>query len=413
MDRPPLINRFIGRKKEVAHFRDWLDNVHAPKILYFHDSAEEPERKGGVGKTYLLRYCADLVSKRQDISVVIADFFNVGDRDSIFLAEHVLSGMQRLFPDWTPTAFQTVLRRFRTKTLTAEEEGVQLRRVLATELAQDLQRLEAHLSEAKTLLVFLDRVETIYQNPNLALLHPGQTFPDTYQIPFIRFVIAGRNRLDEAHLNWQKWRLEVVSVPVESFDRQEMLAYMEAESISSIPKEEQQIAALYTHTEGRPILIGLVTDVLNHRILTLEELLAVPQADFEQYLVEQINFLENPLNWVILSMAHVYHRFNLDMLEYILKRVDLAEPVREISHDMLIKTLPQLSFVRQAGTGENFVLHDEMQRLVSRYCWPKHDTDLRIRKAISRCMIEYYEHELTDQFSDQERQVTTIEQLYH
>jgi tetratricopeptide (TPR) repeat protein len=36
-----------------------------------------------------------------------------------------------------------------------------------------------------------------------------------------------------------------------------------------------------------------------------------------------------------------------------------------------------------------------------------------MRKAISYSMIEYYEHELTDQISDQERQVTTIELLYH
>src|SRR5579859_1167694 len=413
MSRQPAINRFIGREKEIAHFRDWLDNTHAPKMLYFYDAAEEPEHKGGIGKTYLLRYCAELASKRQNISVVIADFFNVADRDSIFLAEHVISGLQRLFPDWIPTAFQTVLHRFRAKALPAEEGGLQLNRVLAAGLAQDLQRLESHFSEAKTLLIFLDTFETIEQNPGLVVLHPGQTFPDTYHIPFIRFVVAGRNRLHEGHPNWQKNSLEVVSVSVEPFDRHEMMAYMESESIASIPREEQQITALYEHTEGRPILIGLVTDVLNHRILTLAELLAVQQADFEQYLVEQINFLENPLNWVILSMAHVHHRFNLDMLQHILKNVDLTEPVREISREMLVETLPQLSFVRQAGTGESFVLHDEMQRLVSRYCWPKHDTDLRIRKAISHCMIEYYERELTGQISDQERQGATIELLYH
>jgi tetratricopeptide (TPR) repeat protein len=413
MSRQPTISRFIGREKEVAEFRDWLENAHVPKMLYFYDAAEKPEHKGGIGKTYLLRYCADLVSERPDTTVVVADFFNVADRDSIFLAEHVISGLQRLFPDWIPTAFQTVLNRFRAKALPAEEGGLQLNRVLAAGLAQDLQRLESRFNEAKTLLVFLDTFETIEQNPGLVVLHPGQTFPDTYHVPFIRFVVAGRNRLTEAHPNWQKNSLEVVSVPVEPFDRQEMMEYIEAEAISSVPQEEQQITALYRHTEGRPILIGLATDVLNHRILTLDELLAVEQADFEQYLVEQINFLENPLNWVILSMAHVYHRFNLDMMEHILKNVELAEPVREISREMLVETLPHLSFVRQAGTGASFVLHDEMQRLVSRYCWPKHDTDLRIRKAISRRVVEYYERELTDQISDQERQVTTIELLYH
>jgi hypothetical protein len=348
----PTINRFIGREKEVAYFRDWLNNPHAPRILYFHDAAEEPDRKGGIGKTFLLRYCAGLVSERKDISIVNADFFSIGNRDSIFLAEHVIDGLQHLFPDWEPTAFRAALSGFRAKTLSAAEGDPQLQRLLVSELTQDLQRLETHFNEAKTLLVFLDTFETIEQNPELVVLSPGQPFPDTYQIPFIRFVIAERNRLDDKHPNWQQGRLaDVMSVPVEPFDRQEMMAYVEEQSVSVIPTEEQQITALYKYTEGRPILIGLAIDVLNHRILTLEELLTVRPAEFEQYLVEQINYLENPLNWVTLFMAHVRHRFNLDMLEHILKQVEFADLIPEISREALVKTLPQLSFIRQAGSG--------------------------------------------------------------
>ena len=406
-------NHFIGREREIARFSDWLDNSSASTMLYFHDAAEEPERKGGIGKTYLLRHCADLARRRPGIAVVTADFFNVGDRDGVFLTERILDGLLRLFPGWTPDAFQAVLSGFRSKTFAAEEETLQIRSLLTTELARDLQRLEVPVHETRTLLVFLDTFETIEQNPELAVLRPGQIFPDTYQLPFIRFVIAGRNRLDNKHRNWQGRELEVVSVSVEPFDRQEMMEYIEAEVVSRIPTEEQQITILYERTEGRPILIGLVTDVLNHRILTLEKLLSVQQPLFEQYLVEQINFLENPLNWVILSLAHVYHRFDLDMWEHILHHVELTESVREISSEELSKTLPQLSFVRQTSFGKSFVLHDEMQRLVSRYCWPKHDIDLRVRKAISRCMIEYYERELQTLNSERERQTTIIELLYH
>lgn len=413
MEKLPTINRFIGREKELTIFRNWLDSAEASKILYFHDAAEESGRKGGIGKTYLLRYCAEIARQRKNISVVMADFFNVGHRDSVFLAEHVITGLQHLFPDWTPVAFLTALHRTRTQPPFSEEGDVQIRRLLATELAQDLQRLKVPANDEKTLLVFLDTFETIEQTPELAVLSSGQTFPDTYQLPFIRFIIAGRNRLDDQHPNWLRRGSEVTSMSVEPFDRQEMMEYMEAEAISPIPTEEQQIAILYEHTQGRPILIGLVTDVLNHRILTLEELLNVRQSAFEQYLVEQINFLENPLNWVILSMAHVSHRFTLAMWEHILHEVNITEAVQEISRQALIETLPTLSFVRQSGSGESFVLHDEMQRLVMLYCWPKHDIDLRVRQAISHCMIAYYAQELTTLESEQERQVTTIELLYH
>lgn len=413
MHRPSIKNRFIGREQEIARFRDWLDDASTPPILYFHDATDDPEGKGGIGKTYLLRYCADLALQRQDVAVVTADFFHVGDRDSVFLAETILNGLQRLFPDWTPEAFQSVLSRWRAETLSADEGTLQLQRLLTSELARDLQRLEIPVPAPKTLLVFLDTFEMIEHNPDLVVLRPGQTFPDTYHIPCIRFVIAGRNRLDPAHRNWQGREREVADIPLEPFDRREMMEYMEAEVITRIPTEEQQITILYEHTAGRPILIGLTTDVLNHRILTLEALLSVQRPAFEQYLVEQINYLENPLNWVILSMAHVSHRFHLSMLEHILKHVELTEAVQEISQEVLSATLPQLSFVRQVGTGQGFVLHDETQRLVTRYCWPKHDTDGRVRKAISRCMIEYYEKELLNPRNDQESQATTIELLYH
>lgn len=49
-----------------------------------------------------------------------------------------------------------------------------------------------------------------------------------------------------------------------------MLDYIDAEAIYSLPpQDEQQTAALYKRTEGRPIMIGLVVDVLNNRIQSL------------------------------------------------------------------------------------------------------------------------------------------------
>ncbi len=133
--------------------------------------------------------------------------------------------------------------------------------------------------------------------------------------------------------------------------------------------------ALYERTEGRPILVGLVADVLNHRVMTVNELIAVPQPGFESYLVSQINQLENPLNWVILFMAHVYHRFNAPILDWILRESSLKDVVQEISPQFLVEKLPTLSFVRGPASSGTFVLHDEMRRLVTRYCWTLQDPD--------------------------------------
>src|SRR5581483_1231190 len=120
----------------------------------------------------------------------------------------------------------------------------------------------------------------------------------------------------------------------------------------------------------------------------LSQLLAVPHEQFEERLVAQINHLENPLNWVILFMAHVYHRFNIETLDWIVHESHLRD-AENIDYQHLIHQLPDLSFVRRAGTGDHFVLHDEMRRLVTRYCWEIQDTDRSIRREISRCVVSY------------------------
>ena len=49
------------------------------------------------------------------------------------------------------------------------------------------------------------------------------------------------------------------------------------------------IPGQYTLTAGRPILIGLVTDVLNHQVMSLQELLAVLQAIAQKHSVSIAN----------------------------------------------------------------------------------------------------------------------------
>jgi len=107
-------------------------------------------------------------------------------------------------------------------------------------------------------------------------------------------------------------------------------------------------------------------------------------------LIPQINKIENPINWVVLFMAHAYHHFNLTLLEQILDQVSQLGPIHRISREEIARKLPQLSFVRRASTGDSFVLHDEMRRLVVKYCWEGLDPDKRLRKDISRSIIKYY-----------------------
>lgn len=413
--------RFIGRTRELATFTDWLNNPDAPWILYFHDAAEEPGKKGGIGKTWLLGRCQQLAQQTcRDTAIVSIDFFNLADRDRVTIAERIVAALQDTYPQWSPRTFTETLNSYRAEndpndpTRRQDITDTSIRNSLYEALANDLQKLNKQLAEnKKALLIFFDTFELVEQNPLIAVLGLRRNFPDTYHFEHIGVVIAGRNRINWDHANWQDRQQEVQEVAIAPFSQEEMTQYLDAESIYSIPTEGKQVATLYHLTEGRPILIGLTIDVLNHRTIELSELIAVSQEDFEQYLVPQISKLENPLNWVVMFMAHVYHRFNMTILDWILQAPSLKELVYYVKHQELLNDLPTLSFVRRSSSGNDFVLHDEMRRLVTKYCWGIHDPDRRYRQAISHAMIEYYTQQLEHSLNEQERQAYSIEMLYH
>lgn len=412
---------FIGRTNELDIFTNWLSDPTSPWILYFHDAAEKQEKKGGIGKTWLLRKCQQLAKQlRDDLGIVTVDFFNLADRDRITIAERVVGELQATYPQWSPTAFNEELTAYRTANALSNQiyeqdmTNVRIRDSLSEALANDLQKLSTLLVEDKrALLIFFDTFELVEQNPLIAVLGLRHSFPDTYGFEHIGAVIAGRNHIDWKHPNWQGRRQEIQEVPLEPFTQDEMAQYLDTESLYSIPTQSEQVSTLYHLTEGRPILIGLTIDVLNHRTISLSDLISVSQEEFEQYLIPQINKLENPLNWVILFMAHVYHRFNMTILDWILQAPDLKELVYLVKHQKLVADLPTLSFVRRSGSGDDFVLHDEMRRLVTKYCWGIHDPDRRYRQTISLTMTAYYEQQLDRASNEQERQAYSIEMLHH
>jgi tetratricopeptide (TPR) repeat protein len=412
---------FVGRKKEIALFEHWLTN-DAPSawILYFHDEAEEPAKKGGIGKTWLLREFARRarLMRPTNTAIVYIDFFNVVDRDRIAIATHVIERLHETFPEWTPNAFTRVHTEYfgasSSGSLPEKDVDLRIRDALFDALALDLQELEKKLAgNDKYLLLFFDTYEVIEDNPVIAVLGSSQTFPDTYGSRRVGAVVAGRNALNWSRSNWYGREPEVYSVPLAPFEQQEMLDYIDAGLVDEQPFQREEVETLYRLTAGRPILIGLVIDVLNHHVLSLAQLLAVPHEQFEERLVAQINHLENPLNWVILFMAHVYHRFNIETLDWIVHESHLRD-AENIDYQHLIHQLPDLSFVRRAGTGDHFVLHDEMRRLVTRYCWEIQDTDRSIRQEISRCVVSYCaEKQSRSRLTEEEDQLYSIMKLYH
>ena len=408
-------DNFIGRIKEIDIFTSWLSDPNAPWILYLHDESEERTKKGGVGKTWLLRKFATLAKQQQkNIAIVMVDFFNVADRDGVIVAERVVQGLQEIYPHWPAHSFRTSLEEYSDAINAGNIDVSDIREQLSLALIADLEQLHEQLLETDShLLVFFDTFELIEQNPVSAVLRVSQTFPDNYRFPRMRAVIAGRNALDWDHPNWRGRKQEVHCVAIEPFNQQELAQYINAQSIETLDASSEQAVALYERTEGRPILVGLVTDVVNRQITTIDNLITIPKADFESHLISKVNDLDDPINWSILFMAHAYHRFNLDLLNSILSYSSLIKSAQEIKHQEWSEELPTLSFVRRAGSGDDFVLHDEMRNLVTRNWWDVQDIDRRYRCDVSRGTVSYYEQEIARVQNEQLRQVYVVEMLYH
>ena len=410
-----ITDNFIGRGYEQALFREWLAAAEpeAPQILFFHDATNVPEKKGGVGKTWLLNKCATLAKEwKPDMAIVSIDFFNVGDRDGITIAQRVVESLQQVQPSWSPLAALEALAQYR-QGLGEHRAMPGLREKVYEGLAEDLHNLEQELlSQKKQLLLFFDTYEMIEENPLIASLSPGCLFPDRYNWQHIGAVIAGRNAPDWNHPNWKGRERDVLCVPVAPFTPQEAIQFINDNS--TIITTPELTRTLYTLTEGRPILIGLATDLLNHHFMSAEQFAHVPPESIEHYLVSQINALERPVNWVILFMAHAYHRFNPTLLQWIFDNsLGVQDLVTDIDIHRLSVDLLQLSFVRRAGSGNEFVLHDEMRRLVNTYCWSIQDPAAEYRREISRAVMNYYEHALQHTAHEAQRQAYTVEMLYH
>jgi tetratricopeptide (TPR) repeat protein len=461
MVRSALPEHFIGREKELTLFKTWLCDLRsdAPWILFVHDALPDPTRRGGVGKTWLLRACAALAQQRfSSLPVVTVDCFHVADRDRLLIAERVVQALQTAYPFWQAQTFSQALETYRAQGylsgLYPEKDvaDIRIRDSLSEALAEDLAALERQLpADRPSLLLLVDTFELIEQQMQIAVLGLDHTFPDPYGLHRLKVLVAGRNEPDWQHPNWQGRRQEVLTLPLAPFTFEEMQQYLAAEVPELLPADErpespatephappeatavptlpqataahplaeerqvthEQLLLLHRLTDGRPILIGLAIDVLQQRLLTLEELLTIPPPEFEAALVAQVNRLENPLNWIILLMAHIYYHCTWPLLRWILEHSSLREAVRDLSPDRLLPALLALSFVRRSSSGEEFVLHDEMRRLVVTHCWERQDPDRRFRRELSSVLLQYTEQRLAGDLSEQERQLTIVERLYH
>lgn len=421
--------KFVGREQEIKIFTEWLTDACGPWLLFFHDALEDGERKGGIGKTMLLKQCIKLLREQDKYIIVdMIDFFNIADRSGITIAERVIQALQKRFPDWGGQSEQTLneykeyLSRYHLMASSGNGNMQDvpsrlqtIREQLTDALSNELQQLHQRMVEMDIyVLLFFDTFELIEHNPITTVLRSSHTFPDNYHFDRIRAIIAGRNEPDWSHSpNWIGRQDEVHTVALSPFSKEEVAEYLRNHGLSDTEITSQALDVILENTEGRPILVGLVADVVINKTILSDALIAIPKSQFKERLADQINDLDGPVAWAVLFMAHVYHRFNEKLLTMIMDETGLRNNVPAMNYDELRVRLPLLSFVRRAGSGSDYVLHDEMRRLVNMYCWNKRDPVRTFRHDLSQLAITYYKEQIEKTHDEEIRQSYIVEMLYH
>lgn len=400
---------FIGREKEIQLFRQWLSTRSA--LFYICDASTEKNEQGGIGKTWLLRKFYQLIEKEHTHSVpVMIDFFNPEDRDGITIARRVVTALRNRYPDWQSKEFEAALEEYHKVTQNKGVEGTGMREQITQALSSDLR--EKLLKEKVSIVIFFDTFERIEDSTVTAVIHSGQIFPDTYGLERIRSVIAGRNAPQWDKPEWKDRRDAIDVHELSGFTLDETRTYLQENAPVRISFIDQSVAttqALYRLTQGRPILLGLLVDILQNPAIKLSDIVAMSRNQMEETLVQLLNLLR-PVDRVMYCMAHIYHRFDISMLKAISSEISLSQ----LNLEELFTQASLLSVVRTAHSHHDvLVLHDEMRRLVKDYCWPREDPTQSIRLKLSNIMRDHYTSRLATTGDEELRKSYLVERLFH
>lgn len=407
--------KFIGRENEIQLFTHWVNDPTQPQLFFIHDTATQKNEQGGIGKTRLLRELYGMIEKdHPQIIPVLIDFFSPEDRDGITIARRVISALQHHYRQWSFAAFELALEEYRRTVQSRSADSAAQREQLLQTLFLDLEHMRERMNgEQKSVLLFFDTFERIEDNPAVAVLNAKQHFPDNYQSNLVRAVIAGRNTPRWSHRVWQGREQDVLLCPLAGFSLPEAREYLVENAPTSVALGEQPaetIQALHMLTGGRPILLALLVDILNHPEIQLTNILEMSRHRLEETLVQLLHLIK-PIDSVIYFMAHISHRFDVQILEAVASTIEMLQ-----SSDLAssFTKVAQLSVVRTSSSQHDvLVLHDEMRRMVNDYCWPREDPTRKIRSDLSKLMIKHYDARLAVPLEEELRESYLVEKLFH
>jgi len=407
---------FVGRGKELAQFTSTLE--HEGKNWVFALAGE-----GGIGKTWLQ---AEMVSRSQDYGAItgLFDFYYADLQTETGLLGAIGSQLGLEHFPWLSQSLEEC-----GTAPTSVREGI-----LGTAIEHFTSGLRK-LATERTVALFFDTFEKATET-GVARWFVEKVLPQMRGSAIV--VLAGRSMFRLADGYEAKGAPgyvpaimpltseEVCLLMLAPFSLQEVQEYLkeylarrgegdvplhvDPKSYADLAKPPREVPIICEKSEGHPIIVALAADWLAEwGTGYIMDLVDLPPEEFKEKLVSKVRDLETPEDGAIARMAHIYHRFDAEILDAVY--TELGET--GLDSRRVIQNLSRFSFVKYWPETGHCLLHDEMQRLVEQYVWNRIDATQGLRRAISADVVKYYDQILARETDERKRWSLEAERMYH
>ena len=371
---------FVGREKELSKINDLLTTHRegGKWILTLYGD-------GGIGKTQLLQRYVDIVSEEKKKS---NDRILAMDKPvDLYLTAHQLEKgiLKEIASQLAPDEFNDFLESVE------KNENITLEK-LRNSFLDIYSSIDAH-----QIILFFDTTELASEGAKTFFYEMLPKLKHVNQNTFI--VSAGRKFLTMLPPD------SAEQINLSGLSIKDVTEYFEQQDF---PLSQKEIEKLTHLSRGRPILLGLTLDWLKFGHAP-EELLETTPEKFEQAVVERITQLLFPEDQVILLAAHLYRRFNEEILACVF---DVSpQEARNLE-----KALSRFSFIKYRSINNethSCLLHDEMRELINKHVWMFFDPSGEQRREWSKKVIAYYDAQIKQEPSIIETKNLERERLHY
>ena len=434
------LENLIGRDEELQTIENSFSNLKAPAVFYLEGS-------GGIGKTALSQAARARLEGQGRVVRDLIDLYHIEHQSRVGIIQSIVRNLdEEIF-----TEYRKTYGRLQKKRVCEAEVAETEWQELWTAFLSDLERL----SEQQPVLIALDTTEVLgYEQDrfhrDMGLEPPeftvGKWLVDTIILQSrgrVLWLLSGRaaDHTLYDHLTYAKGaNISLHRLEVQPLDTQASRLYFRAviEFLLEIDKSQeaqrientlqQSAESLYALSEGRPILLALIADILSQGSSLPDPKDTEGRA---HALLKSLLHISHPIGLTLRTMAYLPKGVDVELLHQALKVVEgvdislqeAAEYLTAVSNLVLVKKYHTSPLREADATDQLYFLHDELYELFERYQVDIQETRARLLPALN---AYYYQQEqkVIDElklnptwerrdFLQRRRDVLRVERIYY